>query len=893
MNRPLLRNFNLLAQTFAVIAIAAGSISILNWLPEIEIFEGLPSAQMKLLTALGCIFIGITVFHSVLAKAKQRKIYVLLPFLAFFMGAISISNYFLEFMTEEVTHTAPISGVTLVFLSLTLVLRSEVKGRFTGLSEFLTLGAIFVLFPAVIGYLYGVDRLYSLTAYSRISFLSTIALFLLSIAVALTMPKQRFMSFIYSESHVGEYYRKWFLLFFTAPVIAGWICLEGYERGAFDLRFALALVVITSIFFALVISWFWTSRLYKANQVVEFQNSELRESEKRFRVLAESMPQFVWSADSNGRMDYINERFSDFVGFTFPITKEAWVPIITKEYRDLIDQHWRTAVTKSSNLEVEFKMLDRKSGESRWFLARGVPAFGKNGRVEKWFGATTDINDYKVIQENLKISKNRLASIIHQGPLAIQIVSREGEVIQVNESWKKLYSVSDVDLEKMILAGYNAFTDSVLIDVGFSEISKRVLDGEFVFVPETEVHWSENENHPTKTMRIEAWISPIRNVDGVVSELCITINDVSDRKKATDEIQARQNELQAILDNSPAVIYMKDLNGKIILINNVFKEIFRGSDADFVGKYNEDIWPIDVARKFVENDLKVVTTKRPVREEESVPHYDGIVHTYLSTKFPIFDSDGKVRATCGISTDITDNKRKESERAELEVREKLAIESSRLKSEFLANMSHEIRTPINGIIGMTRLLSDTNLNQEQRNYARAITKSSAVLLTLINDILDLSKVESGKLELDFIPFSLDELIHDVKESFLPLMESKKIKFEVHGGFSSGRYFLGDPGRIRQILNNLIGNSLKFTSKGEIRLEVSLAERQKQLSEVHFSILDTGVGISDEKISSLFQKFFQVDSSTARKYGGTGLGLVICKQLVEMMKGSIGVKSKLE
>lgn len=234
-----------------------------------------------------------------------------------------------------------------------------------------------------------------------------------------------------------------------------------------------------------------------------------------------------------------------------------------------------------------------------------------------------------------------------------------------------------------------------------------------------------------------------------------------------------------------------------------------------------------------------------------------------------------------------------SERTQMKIREQTALESSRIKSEFLANMSHEIRTPLNGVIGMTSLLQDTLLTDEQKEYTSSIEKSSALLLTLINDILDLSKIEAGKLELELLPFSIKDLLSDTEDCFSPLAVSRGLDFVVENHCPEPGLFLGDASRIRQILNNLIGNALKFTTDGFIKINVRSVSESPNESQLYIEVSDTGIGIPPESQEKLFQSFSQADSSTARKFGGTGLGLAICRNLAELMGGSVSFESEVD
>ncbi|HEY3400486.1 MAG TPA: ATP-binding protein [Geothrix sp.] len=405
---------------------------------------------------------------------------------------------------------------------------------------------------------------------------------------------------------------------------------------------------------------------------------------------------------------------------------------------------------------------------------------------------------------------------------------------------------------------------------------------------------------PTKGGEVK-WVEAYQRISfdesGVVLGITGTLSDVTDRKRAELVLRMATGRLRAIIENMQAGILVETEGRRIALLNETFCWMFQVPVPAHVLVESETRDLLEACLPLIESPAAFLARQDEVAKAgvavlgEEIPLADGRI---LSRDFVPIQVGEEYVGHLWQYHDITERRRDEMKlkeaAGELALARDKALELSGLKSEFLANMSHEIRTPMNGIIGMTGLLLDTPLGVEQRQYAETVRSCGEILLTLINDILDFSKIEAGKLAMEALDFDLLAVVEDVMAVLGVKAQAKGVELGVFVDPATPRTVTGDPARLRQILTNLMDNALKFTHEGSVEVRVRPEAEEAGCVLLRVEIRDSGIGMRPDVVGRLFTSFFQGDSSTTRKYGGTGLGLTICKRLTELMGGGIGVES---
>jgi two-component system, sensor histidine kinase and response regulator len=388
----------------------------------------------------------------------------------------------------------------------------------------------------------------------------------------------------------------------------------------------------------------------------------------------------------------------------------------------------------------------------------------------------------------------------------------------------------------------------------------------------------------------------LRNIDATASlteygerEICIvSFKDITEQKIASQERQRQQALMSALINSIPDIISYRDPQGVFLGCNDAFSRLRGRSADDLIGHTAEELFDSYRAQVIRTRDEEVLNTLQQATLEECVTYPDGTEVMLETVRSPLRDEKGNVMGILAIGRDVTERRKAEEE---IRRAKELAEEATQMKTDFLANMSHEIRTPMNAIIGMSHLALKTDMTPRQRDYITKVQASGQHLLGIINDILDFSKVEAGKLTIEQTDFELETLMENVANLISEKSTAKGLELVFDISPEVPRRLVGDSLRIGQILINYANNAVKYTEKGEVVIAARVQEQGPNDVLLHFSVTDTGIGLTEEQQGRLFQSFQQADTSTTRKYGGTGLGLAISKNLAQLMGGEVGVQSQ--
>ncbi len=573
------------------------------------------------------------------------------------------------------------------------------------------------------------------------------------------------------------------------------------------------------------------------------------------------------------RFAFVNSVLAEMLGYNAEELFQIPMANIFEDRKHLAEIE--KILRRQGSLQNEEVRLVTRNKNLLWCSLSSNVVRDKSGK-RKWIdGTIEDITQQKRLEKELAESKELFRTVFNNSAVAIVVADKDEKIMAWNPSFEEMLDMNKEDL-------FNKSVSELYPPREWQRVrSFRVTQQGTIPDMETQVYKKNGT-----ILEVDLSTSLIKDLDGNITGYISIMRDITKQKLAERKIKESENKIRIILDNSPAAITLTDEQERIVSWNKYTEEI--------LGKTKQELLMMPVSALYPPDEWKRIRGAN-IRKKGGQHHFETkviglqgkIIDVDLSVNV-LKDSQNNVIGSVGIMQDITEQKK--VQKMVLQAKQE-AEKANSAKSLFLANMSHEVRTPMNTIMGMMDLTLETPLSDEQKENLQTAKDAADNLLSLLNDILDLSRVEAGKIILEYIELSIRNIVQSVVKGMSILAAKKNVELIWEVDPHVPEFVAGDPIRIRQILVNLINNAIKFTFKGKITTKIRLNFMNEHECELQFSVEDEGIGIPKDKQSNLFSVFTQVDESTTRRFGGTGLGLAICKRLVEMMGGGIWLESE--
>lgn len=602
-----------------------------------------------------------------------------------------------------------------------------------------------------------------------------------------------------------------------------------------------------------------------------------------YQAFVENASDIIFNIDKDGYFTYLNPHF-------YHLTEYSENEAINKHFTTFIAKDYRLKVLFFYKRQLEKNLKDTysefpivtKSGSLVWVGQSVTLLQNKRSKSPTLIAIARDISQRIELQNDIKNTNRRLATLITSLHSGILVEDENRKIIIINENFCKLFGIP---VPPHLLVGSDCSESAEQSKMLFSDEEKFVSDiGRILKEKKTVI----DELLYLKDGRVfKRDFIPVTADTKYLGHLW-KYTDITHSVKVQDAIMKSEEKYRSIINNMRLGLLEVDLNEKIIDANERFCSITGYTKEELKGKNAVSVFLKGGDTELMKSQVEIRKEGRASVYEIELLKKNGEKIWLLISGAPLYDEQNKIIGSIGIHLDITDHKKTEEA---LEIAKKKAEQSSKAKEAFMANMSHEIRTPLNAIIGMTGLLEETQLSTSQTEYLKAIRLSSDNLMRIVNDVLDFSKIRSGKFSMDRNPISLKKVIEQCVNSMRFAAENKGLELKAITDPILPERVCGDALRLNQVILNLLSNAIKFTEKGRVTITTVLEVKKEKDIIVSIEISDTGIGISGNKQENIFEIFSQEDESVARNYGGTGLGLSITRQLVELMGGTITLKSE--
>lgn len=610
----------------------------------------------------------------------------------------------------------------------------------------------------------------------------------------------------------------------------------------------------------------------------------LEQSEKQLRSLSDNMPgvlyEYVFNQNGESGFKFIGKTIEKVLGLKAEDFLDFRNTVHPEDLNRLLEAVNHTNLTNEPfNFEGRLIVPDRGIV---WYSTSSSFSYDDGNGSRVFTGLMIDITEKKLAQERLEKQRQFYEQVLNSIPSDIAVFDHEHRYLFINP-----VAIKDNELRQWMIGKkdedyYKLKNKPFSIVEGRRKIFNQVIQSKKL------VAWEETLTSPNgnKDFHFRNMYPVINSVGDVEMVIGYGVN-ITDRKRIEDQVRINEKRYRDLFNYSQALICTHDQNGVLLSVNPAICETLGYTAEELIGRPLMSFIPERENDNFRTYYLDIVMKEGKSKGVFRALHKNG-KKLFLLYQNYLVEEDGVEPYVIGFSQDITERIHAENE---LLLAKQITENVSKAKEIFLANMSHEIRTPMNGILGVANLLAKTEMGEAQKNYLKLIKESANNLLVIVNDVLDIEKITSGKFEFEQIPFRFADKLNSSIQSFQYKAEEKGIQLNYFSQLEEPLVLVGDPYRLIQILNNLLNNAIKFTARGKVTVNIFSSMRDQENIVVDFTVQDTGIGIDTSKLDTIFEPFVQASSDTTRKFGGTGLGLSICKNLIEMQGGSISVESK--
>jgi PAS domain S-box-containing protein len=624
-------------------------------------------------------------------------------------------------------------------------------------------------------------------------------------------------------------------------------------------------------------------------EIIQKLEKQLKESKKEVKNLSRMINNAnaaIIKLSGQGKIIYANKPFEELL--KLPIETLVGKKLELSMFHQLIadDGDINNFIDKQTQPEIkESTFISKnktKNGHEIWLWWTVKPRMNLKGECKAYVITGVDISKRKEAENEIFIktkeltnSELRFRNISENIPFGIFVCDSNGGNEFVNKEYTRITGLS---YEETLGDGWLKAIHPSDIERVKSRWTKGIKKSRVNY----NIKYLIRNVKSYKSIKVHAIAKEMID-NGKLIGFVVIVEDITKKEKLLDKL--RNYEL--IIRNSGEQMSLISTEYRYQVVNDSYVKAHNQKKHEIEGKTIEDLWGKDLFEEKIKLRIAEAISGKQVRYQDWF-YYENLGNRYMDVTYqPVFGSRGKVESITVNTSDVTDLK---NTQVELEKAKNEAEKANKAKSEFLANMSHEIRTPLNSVIGFTELLEQQISDLNQKKYLKSIKSGGRALLTIINDILDLSKIEAGKMELKFEPFSIPQLVEEIKQIFSIQFDKKKLYFEIQIAPNLPDYVLLDEIRLRQVLFNLVGNAVKFTEKGGVKLSIEGKAMEKDQCSLKIIVCDTGIGIPKDQQELIFSAFKQQAGQNTRRYGGTGLGLTISKKLIEAMNGQIILKS---